>query len=237
VAPANLQWTAVCPPNTTSSANVATTTTCTGSGNKQTCTTKTTTSTSKSIAKSTPSSGFSANNQIQADRVQATGNKGKGIKIGIVDTGVDYTRTPLGGCFGSGCKIAGGYDFVGDNYDGTNNPVPDNDPFDGCNGHGTTMAGIIGANDNEYGVPGVASEASLYMYRVFSCSGATTDDIVIQGALRAYTDNMDVINLSLGESPLLSESPAKMFRGDFWLDRISTERCHQSTCRQRLSCR
>ena len=112
---------------------------------------------------------------------------------------MDYTRSPLGGCFGPGCKIVGGYDYVGDNFDGTNNPVPDNDPFDSCYGHGTTISGIIGANDNEYGVKGVASEATLYMYRIFSCSGASTDDILIQAALQAYADNVDVINLSLGQ--------------------------------------
>lgn len=174
---------------------VATNTSCGNSG-KKTCTAV---STSSPTAKVSPVSIFSANNQIQADRVQAAGNKGKGVKIGIVDSGIDYTRTPLGGCFGNGCKIAGGYDFVGDNYTGDNNPVPDSDPFDGCYGHGTEMAGIIGANDNEFGVTGVAPEASLYSYRVFSCSGATTEDLVIKGALQAYQDNMDIVNLSLGE--------------------------------------
>ena len=172
---------------------------CTGSGKNQTCTTKTVTSAPPAATTSYPSQVLSANSQIQADRVQATGNKGQGIKIGIIDSGVDYTRTPLGGCFGTGCKFAGGYDFVGDNFNGTNEPVPDNDPFDSCYGHGTTISGIIGANDNEYGVPGVAPEATLHMYRVFSCSGSTTDDIIIQAALRAYSENMDVINLSLGK--------------------------------------
>ena len=181
------------------SATVNTSIACTGSGKKQTCTTKTVTSQPSASTTSSPSQVLSANRQIQADRVQATGNRGKGVKIGIIDSGVDYTRTPLGGCFGNGCKFAGGYDFVGDNFNGTNDPVPDNDPFDSCYGHGTTISGIIGANDNEFGVPGVAPEATLYMYRVFSCAGATTDDIVIQAALKAYSDNMDVINLSLGK--------------------------------------
>ncbi|KIR33711.1 peptidase [Cryptococcus deuterogattii MMRL2647] len=97
------------------------------------------------------SAPFSNLPQIQADAVQASGNKGKGIKVGVIDSGVDYTREPLGGCFGSGCKIAGGYDFVGDNYDGNNDPVPDNDPYDDCYPHGTFISGIIGANENIYG--------------------------------------------------------------------------------------
>ncbi|WVQ82219.1 hypothetical protein IAT38_004347 [Cryptococcus sp. DSM 104549] len=153
-----------------------------------------------------PTTGFSANWQIQADKVQAGGNKGKGIKIGIIDGGVDYTREPLGGCFGSGCKVAGGWDFVGDDYDGTNTPVPDADPFDDCYTHGTIVAGIIGANDNEYNVPGVAPEASLYVYRTFGCNGATTDDLVFTAMQRAYDEDMDVINLSVGEVSGWTES-------------------------------
>lgn len=143
--------------------------------------------------------GFSVLSQFQADRVQATGNKGKGVKIGVIDGGVDYTLPVLGGCFGNGCKIAGGYDFVGDNYNGSNTPVPDSDPFDNCYGHGTFITGIIAAGPNEYDVPGVAPDASIYQYRVFGCNGATSDDIVIQAMIRAYQDGVDIINLSLGE--------------------------------------
>ena len=47
-----------------------------------------------------------------------------------IDTGVDYTHPALGGGFGPEFKVAGGYDFAGDNFDGTNTPVPDSDPID-----------------------------------------------------------------------------------------------------------
>ncbi|WVO16331.1 hypothetical protein L204_104006 [Cryptococcus depauperatus] len=176
-----------------------TTTSCSGSGGKQTCTTQTITSssTSKPTSSAAP---FSNLPQIQADKVHASGNKGKGIKIGIIDGGVDYTREPLGGCFGPNCKIAGGYDFVGDQYNGSNNPTPDNDPFDNCYTHGTIVSGVIGANDNQYGVTGVAPEASLYVYRTFGCNGATTEDIVLAAMEMAYNEEMDIINLSIGES-------------------------------------
>ena len=174
-----------------------------------TTTTSTTSSTSSTSSSTAPAAaqtspfgqtGFSVLPQIQADRVQAAGNKGAGIKIGIIDGGVDYTRPALGGCFGSGCKVAGGYDFVGDNYNGSNTPVPDSNPLDICYSHGTIVAGIIGANDNIYGVPGVAPAASLYSYRVFGCNGHSSNDLIIQGLERAYNDNMDVINLSIGET-------------------------------------
>lgn len=70
------------------------------------------------------------------------------MKIGILDTGTDYKHPALGGGFGPGFKVAGGYDFVGDAYTGFNTPVPDNDPLDQCAGHGTHVAGIIGADPN-----------------------------------------------------------------------------------------
>jgi len=42
---------------------------------------------------------------------------GEGVTIAILDTGVDYTHADLGGCFGPGCKVARGYDFVQDDDD------------------------------------------------------------------------------------------------------------------------
>lgn len=80
------------------------------------------------------------------DKAHAAGIKGKGIKIGIIDTGVDYRHPSLGGCFGTGCKIAFGYDFVGDTYDpdAKIRPVESPDPLTTCGlgGHGTHVAGI-----------------------------------------------------------------------------------------------
>lgn len=58
-----------------------------------------------------------------------------------IDTGIDYYHPALGGCFGEGCLVAYGFDLVGDDYDGSNTPVPDPDPLDTCEGHGTHVAG------------------------------------------------------------------------------------------------
>ncbi|KAJ1963885.1 hypothetical protein IWQ62_003086, partial [Dispira parvispora] len=85
---------------------------------------------------------------------------GKGIKVGILDSGLDYTHSAFGGCFKtSGCRVQYGYDFVGDSYTGSNAPVPDNDPMDQCNGHGTHVAGTLAGNDGNF--RGVAPDATL----------------------------------------------------------------------------
>jgi subtilisin family serine protease len=67
------------------------------------------------------------------DKLQAEGLNGTGIKIGIIDSGVDYRHPALGGCFGPGCKVAGGTDFVGDLFNGTNTPIPGIFPSDSVN--------------------------------------------------------------------------------------------------------
>jgi subtilisin family serine protease len=80
------------------------------------------------------------------DKVHALGIKGKGMKIGIIDTGVDYNHPSLGGGFGPGFKVAGGYSLVDDNWDpsGSIPPVPGPDPLTTCfaSGHGTHVSGL-----------------------------------------------------------------------------------------------
>src|SRR5690606_31428828 len=78
----------------------------------------------------------------------------------------------------------------------TYNPVPSPDPNpDDCNGHGTHVAGIVGANGT---VKGVAPEVTFGAYRVFGCDGSTTSDIMLAAMERAYKDGMQVLNMSIG---------------------------------------
>jgi subtilisin family serine protease len=103
-----------------------------------------------------------------------------------------------------------GYDFVGDafNADSTSptfNPVASPDPIpDDCGGHGSHVAGIVGANGV---VKGVAPEVTFGAYRVFGCEGSTYSDIMIAAMERALADGMQVLNMSIGSSYQWPEYP------------------------------
>ncbi|TLS29114.1 hypothetical protein PpBr36_00060 [Pyricularia pennisetigena] len=150
--------------------------------------------------------------QTQVDKLHARGLTGKGVRISIIDSGVDYLHPALGGCFGPGCVVSYGYDLVGDAYNGSNTPVPDQDPLDQCAGHGTHVAGIIGAQQDKValtgsGLKGAAPGATLGMYRVFGCTGGSGVDVLIAAVIRAFEDGSDVITGSLGVSSGWSENP------------------------------
>ena len=101
-------------------------------------------------------------------------------------------------------RVVAGYDFVGDAYNAAGTaadaarfrfptPIPDD-----CNGHGTHVAGIVGANGG--GIKGVAPEVSLGAYRVFGCDGSTSPTSSLAALERAYADGMQIINQSLGSA-------------------------------------
>ncbi|HWY33368.1 MAG TPA: S8 family serine peptidase, partial [Nitrosopumilaceae archaeon] len=111
------------------------------------------------------------------------GYEGQGIKIGIIDTGIDYDHPDLLG-FGPSGKVIGGYNFV-DN---------DNKPID-TTGHGTEVAGIIAADGN---LKGVAPKAKLFSYKVSSNGESVSSDLIVKAIHRAIEDKVNVINISLG---------------------------------------
>ena len=134
------------------------------------------------------------------------GLTGAGIKVAVMDTGIDYHHPDLGGGFGPGFRVVTGHDFVGDRYDaggsgGALIPHPDGDPDD-CGGHGTHVAGIIGASGDpdDGGALGVAPGVTFGSYRVFGCVGSTSTDIMLAAMERALADGMDVLNMSIGAS-------------------------------------
>ncbi len=151
---------------------------------------------------------------IGADIAQSElGYTGAGIKVAVMDTGIDYDHPDLGGGFGQGYRVAYGWDFVGDafNADPTSPsynpvPVPDPDPDD-CHGHGTHVAGIIGANGN---LTGVAPGVTFGAYRVFGCAGSTTADIMLAAMEKALADGMDILNMSIGSAFQWPQYPTAM---------------------------
>ena len=116
-----------------------------------------------------------------------------GVTVAIIDTGIDYTHPALGGGFGPGFKVIGGWDFV-------NN---DADPMDDA-GHGTHVAGIVAGQSDDF--TGVAPDASLIAYKVLGANGSGSESNVIAAIERAAdpnqdgntSDHVDVANLSLG---------------------------------------
>lgn len=145
----------------------------------------------------------------QIDKLHEAGYTGKGIKIGIIDTGVDYRHPALGGCFGEGCVISYGADLVGPNFDWDHPAVEDDDPMEdgnclGSYGHGTHVAGVVAAQPNEYGFIGAAPGATIGFYKI--CGGVPfPNDIALDALNRAAEDGSDVITWAVG---LTSTSPS-----------------------------
>ena len=111
------------------------------------------------------------------------GMDGTGIKIAVIDTGVDFNHPDLFG-WGPDGKVIGGYNFI----------QPTQLPMD-TNGHGTKVAGIMAADGN---VLGVAPKAKILAYKV-SENGEGVSSELISGAIqKAIEDKADIINISLG---------------------------------------
>ncbi|MCL4516460.1 MAG: S8 family serine peptidase [Firmicutes bacterium] len=142
---------------------------------------------------------------------------GRGIRVAVIDTGIDYTHADFGGpgvaeAYKSNnpnliepgtfptAKVVDGYDFVGTDYDASSDdpakqvPHPDPDPLDE-GGHGSHVAGTIAGfgvknADGSWRIgPGVAPDTLLYAYKVFGREGST--DVVAEAIERAMDPNQD----------------------------------------------
>ncbi|UCD54416.1 MAG: S8 family serine peptidase, partial [Dehalococcoidia bacterium] len=118
--------------------------------------------------------------RVDAELVHPT-NKGTGVKVAVLDTGIDLDHPDL--------TVAGDVTFI----EGTTSGDDDH-------GHGTLVAGIVGALDNDIGVIGVAPEVSLYSVKVLDQDGTGSISEILSGIEWSTNNNMQVINMSFGTS-------------------------------------
>jgi subtilisin len=122
--------------------------------------------------------------RVGADESSAASGDGRGnldVDIAIIDTGIDPKHSDL--------NVVGGV-----------NCVPGGRSFDDLNGHGTHVAGIAAAKDNNRGVVGVAPGARLWAVRVLTAQGSGSTSSIICGIdwVTARADAIEVANMSLG---------------------------------------
>jgi subtilisin len=128
---------------------------------------------------------------IGTKRVHDSGDWGEGVKVAIIDSGIDYVHYDLSGPqpvypeFNGNYR--GGWDFVNNDAD----PIDDN-------GHGTHVAGILAADKNGYLVVGVAPQVELYSLKVVDASGNGEYSSVIAALQWAVDHGIDVVNMSIG---------------------------------------
>ena len=120
------------------------------------------------------------------------GIDGTGIKIAVIDTGVDFNHPDLFGWIDG--KVIGGYNFI-----------QDGEPPMDKNGHGTQVAGVIAADGQ---TKGVAPKAKILAYKVSEDGEGVSSDLITRAINKAIEDGADIINISLG----LNKTNAKIER-------------------------
>jgi subtilisin len=124
---------------------------------------------------------------IGSQPVHNQGINGAGVKIAVLDTGIDYDHPDLNNSY------KGGYDFVNNDAD----PWDDNCLTYLKTCHGTHVSGIIAAEHNGIGVVGVAPGASIYAVKVLDAGGFGAASLVVSGIEWAMNNNMSIISMSI----------------------------------------
>ena len=122
---------------------------------------------------------------VGTDIPRIQGIDGDGIKIAVIDTGVDFSHPDLLG-WGEDGKVIGGFNFI----------VENEPPMD-TNGHGTQVAGVIAADGEKIGV---APKAKILAYKVSEDGEGVSAEFIIRAINKAIEDEADIINISLGEN-------------------------------------
>lgn len=120
--------------------------------------------------------------RIDAEKVWGI-TTGDPIKVAILDTGIDVKHPDLK-----------------DNIKGGVNTINPRKSYNDDNGHGTHVAGIVAAINNEIGVVGVSPKIDLYAVKVLNAAGSGYLSDVIEGLEWAIANGMQVVNMSFGTS-------------------------------------
>jgi len=128
-----------------------------------------------------PAEEYQWNIQLMgAEAFHRRGFLGQGVKVAVIDTGIDHTHPDL--------SVAGGYKIIW--YD----------DYDDVIGHGTHVAGIIAAKRDNFGVVGMAPEVELYSLKIFSEVGTTALSFVVDALQWSIDHEIDIVNMSFGSS-------------------------------------
>lgn len=119
--------------------------------------------------------------KIEAPAAWQNGLTGRGVVVAVIDTGVRLSHPDLKD------NIAGGYNVLN----------PSQPPLD-AQGHGTHVAGIIAASNNNFGVVGVAPNAKILAVKALDDTGYATNSQIAEAILWAAENGAQVINLSVG---------------------------------------
>lgn len=119
--------------------------------------------------------------KLQAEQVWHSA-KGDGVKVAVLDTGVQGDHPDLAG------QLLSGKDYVDEDNVGSVDP----------HGHGTHVAGIIAAAMNDFGVTGLAPNAKIIPIRVLPAEGTANWAHIVDGIYEAADRGADIINMSLG---------------------------------------
>ncbi len=129
--------------------------------------------------------------------LNSTDFTGKNVKVGVIDTGIDYNHPDLQD------NYQGGYDLVDFDEDPMETTPEEGHPT----AHGTHVAGIIAGNGE---INGVAPDADIYSYRALGPGGSGSSVQVLAAIEKAIEDEMDIINLSLGNEVNVPDYPTSM---------------------------
>lgn len=107
---------------------------------------------------------------------------GRGVKVAVIDTGIDSQHPDLADNIASGRDLVNDGEFLQDGL-----------------GHGTHVAGIIAARGNNSGVIGIAPGSSLHVIKVFGLNGSgPSADMIVTAIQDSVNNGARIINMSIG---------------------------------------